>query len=125
MRAVRWVALAAVAVVGASACSASIDPSPLSEFFDLRVVNDTGQTVKVEPCWDPSCRDRTGMPTSTLEVEGHRDMAPWSNSVGGTVAVAVIRPGSSALKCMVVHYIRGQKKGTVRVSAARACRSGS
>ena len=49
VRAVRRIALAAVVVLALAACS-TYDPAPLSEFFDLRIVNDTGQIVKIEPC---------------------------------------------------------------------------
>jgi hypothetical protein len=118
----RTVALSILAVVvasGASACS--VDPSPLSSFFDLRVVNDTNHSVKIEPCWDPSCRDTTGMPTDTVNAGAYRDEAAWSNSAGGTVAVAVIDAKSGSRKCLPVRYERGQKKGRVRVSGARRC----
>jgi hypothetical protein len=121
-RAGRLIALAAVVVLALAACS-TYDPAPLSEFFDLRIVNDTSQTVKIEPCWNPTCGDRTGMPTDTLKPGSYRDEAAWLNNVGGTVAVAVLPPGSGTMRCVRVHFVRGQQNGIVQASAAQACRA--
>lgn len=105
---------------GASACS--VDPAPLSEFFDLTVVNDTGHSLRFQPCWDVRCTDTTGMPIDTLAPGASRRTAPWSNSVGGTVGLREIALDSGkVVGCLTIRFKKGQENGTAALSLARPC----
>ena len=117
------VALLAGILIGARGCQSGVLGS-----FDPRIVNDTKQTVQVQPCWDPQCLDTHGMPAAVLHPGASTVVADrWPNDIGGVIVIDVQKPGAKRWQigtCIVGFYAPGQKAGTVRVSKHQACPKG-
>src|SRR4051812_48652197 len=61
----------------------------------LKVVNDTGQTVQIQPCWDLACVDIAGLPTFDLGPGDARRIGGrlgFENDVGQLIAIGVLKP---------------------------------
>jgi hypothetical protein len=115
-------AIVAVLVLLSVGCAshAILDPAPLSDFVDVRVINDTAQTVAVTGCWDRHCHDTKGMPTDSIQPSRHRDEALWNNSDPGVGAVR-LRGDGSTLGCVTFRWHRGQEHATLSASQALPC----
>jgi hypothetical protein len=99
--------------------NAVLDLAPLSDFYDLRVQNDTASEVTVGPCWGSKCQHLDGIKT-TLRPGAHRDMAFWGNETSGLAALQISRDGT-AVGCLYLRYRKGQTHGQAQVSAASPC----
>ena len=60
-------------------------------FMGLKVVNDTPQTVRVQPCWDATCEDTIGL-HGTLLGPGHasRVAGQWPNDNPELITLGVL-----------------------------------
>ncbi len=93
-----------------------------TRFFDLRVVNDTHRTVKIQPCWDTYCLDMSKLPVTALPPgASHHEASWWPNDSGDQVSVAVRSPGRRGFLCLTTTYGPGQPSGVVRVSRRAPC----
>lgn len=93
-----------------------------TQFFDLRVVNNTHMAVKVQPCWDQYCVVRNGMPVALLRPADSRDEASyWPNIDGGKAAVTVFSATGKRLGCLTTSFGDRQRMGLVRISQVVPC----
>jgi hypothetical protein len=94
-----------------------------TRFFDLRVVNDTHQAVKIQPCWDVDCLNVYGMPVTVLRPgDSRHESSWWADDAGQKVAVAVLHPGGRRIMgCLITSFAPGQPTGLVRASQQRQC----
>ena len=114
------VSLAIVAVV--AAVGFAFAPNFSIEFMRLKVVNDTEQTLKIQPCWDANCWNRIGL-DPTIVPPHHTPIVDsrWENTYWRRISVAVLKPNEPIVapfdECVVTDFPPGQKVGVIRVSA--------
>jgi hypothetical protein len=123
MRTLRTLAPVAMSVgLMVSGCSnnAVFDLAPLGSFFDLRVENDTGDTVTISDCWGSKCQHSGGGFNDTLRPGAEREEAAWLNATPGVAAVRISRR-EATVGCLRLHYRKGQEHGQARVSEAAQC----
>ena len=94
-------------------------------FMSVRVLNDTGQTVKVQPCWDMACFDVVGLhetlipPGVSKKVDGQ-----WANNIPSVIVVGVLRPHAEAMHfdgCLLNVFPERRKVAVFRVSREGLC----
>jgi hypothetical protein len=100
--------------------NAVFDLAPLGSFLDLRVENDTGDTVAITDCSASKCHRNGGGFNDTLKAYAAREEAAWLNATPGVAAVRVSRDGAT-IGCFRVRYRKGQQHATARVSEAAPC----
>ncbi len=100
-------------------------PTSKISLLDLRVVNNTHQTVAVQPCWDVDCLDIHGLRAAVLRPGGSfHDSNQWPTDVGHEIALGIRAPGGNRRKfsaCIVTFSQAGVKTGLARVSQAHPC----
>ena len=94
-------------------------------FLNLRVVNDTHQSVRIQPCWDLVCLDTHGLPGAVIAAgRSVQEGGHFPTDRGGEVVVAIRKPGGKTWEfssCMFKRFAPEQDTGVVRVSHARKC----
>jgi hypothetical protein len=100
-------------------------PTSHITFLDLHIVNDTHETVTVQPCWDLDCLDIHGLRAEVLRPGGSvLATNQWPTDVGGEIATGIRKPGSNPRKfygCIYTGAAPGQQTAIARVSHAHAC----
>jgi hypothetical protein len=113
--------VAVLALIGVGCSNQGIlDQAPLANFVDVRVVNDSAETVEVTGCWDRHCHDTKTMLTDSIRPSQYRDEALWNNSDPGVGAVRFHR-GGSTVGCVAFRWRKGQEHATLSASQATPC----
>jgi len=96
-------------------------PNQSIGFMRIKVINDTAQTVKVQPCWDIDCLQRNGL-AATI-VPPHRTpivASKWPDDVWNQVAIGVVKPktvlAGPPAHCVIGLFPPHTAVGVVRVS---------
>ena len=97
------------------------DIAPLSSFLNLRVVNDTSASVKIEPCPNLHCQASGRDLVDSLAPGRSRQEAAWPNDLAGVAVVRVTQPSGAVIGCLRLPYRKGQKNAQILVSAASPC----
>jgi hypothetical protein len=94
-------------------------------FMKLRVLNDTGQTVKVQPCWDMACFDVVGLHETLIPAGASKKIGgQWQNNIPSTIVVGVLKPHAEAMHfdgCLLSAFPPGRKVAVFRVSREGLC----
>jgi hypothetical protein len=110
-----------LALIVLGACGCAFNPDPTEDNFDVRVTNDTHQTVILSTCGtgDVLCLGKTSQTGEVAPGDG------WSNaptSVGQINPILVRSAAGRRLGCLPLYYSYNARGTTVRVSEMVRCR---
>ena len=115
--------------VSAFALIVLLGPSSKITFVDLLVVNDTGRTVTIQPCWDLDCLHIHGLSASVLRPGGtFHSAGNFPTDIGQQIVFGIRKPGGKPWQfssCIVTVTAAGQQTGRVLVSNAQPCFTGT
>src|SRR5471032_1475910 len=127
MKSILRAAFVSMALVGVAVLAMFLlrDKGSSIGFMGLRVVNDTQQTVRVQPCWDPACTNTIGLHEAVLHPGASKRVPnQWANNTPEEIVVGVLRPHAEAMHfsgCVVEFFPPGENVAVIRVSHQGVC----